>query len=175
MYTSPRIMYRNLIIIGTLLGIAGCGVSTLHGGASGGSAASSTRASSSSPAPSGSRAPSSTQPPFSNPTSAPSTAALTCASHEEPITADSLTITLTCTVTGAESDETSFTVDYTVMGRGDQARTSLAVCSGPVSNGRGTCMVTFGAQALDALSVEVMGELLPSHRSLGPETPTRAP
>jgi hypothetical protein len=162
-------MYRNLIIIGTLLGIGGCGVSTLGVGASSGPAPSSTRASSSSPAPS------STQPSFTNPTSVPSTAVLSCASHEEPITADSVTITLSCTVTGAESDETSFTVAYAAMGRADQARTTLAVCSGPVSNGRGTCTVTFGAQALDALSVEVMGELLPSHRSLGPETPTLAP
>jgi hypothetical protein len=78
-------------------------------------------------------------------------------------------------VTGADSDETSFNVAYTAMGPGDQGRTTLAVCSGPVSSGRGTCTVTFGTQAIDATSVEVMGELFPSHRPLGPETPVPAP
>jgi hypothetical protein len=91
------------------------------------------------------------------------------------VTADSVTITLSCTVTGAESDATAFTVYYTTLGPGDQGRTTLAVCSGSVSNGRGTCTITFGTEALDATHVELVGELLPSHRSLGPQTPVPAP
>jgi hypothetical protein len=158
MHTSPKITYRNLIIIGALLGIAGCGMRTLTGGpSSSGSASSSTRASS------------------SGPTSLPSVAELICASHEEPVTADSVTITLSCTVTGAPSDDTAFAVSYTAMDPGGQGRTTLAVCSGPVLGGHGTCTVTFGTQALDATSVELLGELLPSHGSLGPETPVPAP
>jgi hypothetical protein len=163
MYISLRIVFRHLIIVGALLGIAGCGMRTPGGGASRGTASS------------GSPAASSTQMPFTRPTSAPSTAELTCASHEEPVTADSVTITLSCTVTGAESDETAFTVYYTAMSPGDQVRTTLAVCNGALTNGRGTCTVTFGVQALDVRSVELLGELLPSHGSLGPQTPVPGP
>jgi hypothetical protein len=108
-------MYRNLIMIGSLLALAGCGMRPPGGGTSSGSASYSTQTPSNRPA-----------------TSMLSTAELTCASHEEPVTADSVTITLSGTVTGAASDETAFTVSYTAMGPAGQGRTTLAVCSGPV-------------------------------------------
>lgn len=147
---------RYLLVTCALLTLSACGVSSVIGPAT-------------VPTPSEARTASST------PNSTATTVKLDCTSHELPITTDSVSVTLSCAVTGAASEETSFTVSYTSTGPKEQMRTTLAVCRGAVHNGSGTCAITFGALSQDVTSIELVGELLPTGRSLGPQTPVPVP
>jgi hypothetical protein len=73
---------------------------------------------------------------------------------------------LSCQVTGATSAETSFTLTYRLNG---------AECRGTMTRRSGSCTVSFLLNGpLESLGT-VAGELLPSHRPLGPVAPSPAP
>jgi FlaG/FlaF family flagellin (archaellin) len=143
---------KGLLLLCGLVGLSACGTS---GGtpSSGGQATATTSASAASSA----------------------SAVLSCTIHEEPLTADTVSVTLSCTVTGAAASETSFTVSHTSAGPKGQGQAVNATCSGPLRGGVGTCSVTFIESATGAAPGSVAGELFPSHRPLGPVTPAFAP
>jgi hypothetical protein len=79
---------------------------------------------------------------------------------------------LTCTVSGAASSDTSFTLHYAIKHNGS-SRPFDATCDGKLQNGTGTCTQTYALVVpFDDGSATVSGELLPSHESVGPLTPT---
>jgi hypothetical protein len=93
-------------------------------------------------------------------------ATLRCLFHELPQPGTStFTGGLSCQVTGAASDETSFALTYSENG---------AVCRGTLTRGSGACDVSFLITGPFSLGT-VTGELLPSHRPLGTVTPSLAP
>ena len=92
--------------------------------------------------------------------------------HVEPLTADTVTATLTCAVTGAAGDQTAFTIAHSASGLTGQGHLVDATCSGLLHAGTGTCTKTFIPPAHTAGLGSVTGELLPSHSSLGTVTPT---
>jgi hypothetical protein len=103
-----------------------------------------------------------------------STATLRCTISEEPLTADTLAATLSCTVVGAASDQTSFAVSHSASGLKGQTHVVDATCGGPLHDGTGMCTKTFILSPHTSGFGSVTGQLLPSHQSLGPVTPTSA-
>jgi uncharacterized iron-regulated membrane protein len=97
-------------------------------------------------------------------------ARLQCMIQQEPVTADTVSATLACTVTGAALDQTSFTVAYTSAAPRGQG--VAATCGGALHEGTGNCTVTFVEGALASRLGTVAGELLPSHQHLASVTPT---
>jgi hypothetical protein len=72
---------------------------------------------------------------------------------------------ISCQVSGASSAETGFTVTFS---------TNEAVCHGSLTRGSGSCEVSFSISEPFSVGT-VAGELLPSHRPLGPVQPALAP
>ena len=94
---------------------------------------------------------------------------LGCAFSELPAfsqTGETFTGSLACQVNGTASDETAFTLTYSE---------NNAVCRGSLADGFGTCTVSFPINdSLTSLGT-VSGEVLPSHRPLGPVAPVPEP
>jgi len=106
----------------------------------------------------------------STPTSA---ATLRCTMREEPVTTDTVSVTLACSVANASGSDTSFTASYYSRSLKGQGHSADATCQGSLRNGGGTCTATFILAALNSAPGSVTGELLPSHLALGPVTPAR--
>ena len=98
-------------------------------------------------------------------------AKLACTIRQEPVTADTVSATLSCKVTGSASDQTSFEATYTTATPGAQGGTEVS-CDGALHNGSGNCDVTFDQSARASRLGTVTAELLPSQRRIGPVTPT---
>ena len=104
----------------------------------------------------------------STPTSA---ASLRCTMREEPVTTDTVSVTLACAVANASGSDTAFDASYFSMGLKGQGHVADATCHGSLHNGAGACTVTFILSARNSAPGSVTGELLPSHLALGPVTP----
>jgi hypothetical protein len=102
-----------------------------------------------------------------------SAATLRCTMREEPVTTDTVSVILACTVANASGSDTSFTASYYSKSLKGQGHSADAMCQGSLRNGGGTCTATFILAALNAAPGSVTGELLPSHLALGPVTPAR--
>src|SRR6185437_13799069 len=100
-----------------------------------------------------------------------SAATLRCTMREEPVTTDTVSVTLSRAVANAVGNDTSFTATYTSIGLKGQGHVADASCHGPLYQGSGACTVTFILSARNSALGSVTGELLPSHRSIGPVTP----
>ena len=109
-------------------------------------------------------------------TSNAGTPSLRCSVQSEPSGVDVLATKLTCNVADAASNETSFTLRYTLIADDGTRRPFNATCDGTLHDGAGSCTQTYAVIApLSPSSASVDGELLPSHRALGPVTPTAVP
>jgi hypothetical protein len=93
-------------------------------------------------------------------------AQLACTYHGLPQPNGQIQAGFSCEVTGATSAESGFTVVDSVSG---------AVCRGPVRQGAGSCEVEFITSTTAGEPGTMAGELLPSHRRLGPVSPALAP
>jgi hypothetical protein len=91
--------------------------------------------------------------------------------REEPVTTDTVSITLACTVTNAAGSDTSFDATYSSTGPKGQGHVADATCHSTLTNGGGVCTATFILAARNSALGSVTGELLPSHLALGPVTP----
>lgn len=128
------------------------------------------RAANSNPTPGSPTATSTTQ--SASATGKPTSAAtLRCTMREEPVTTDTVSVTLSCAVANAASTDTSFTVSHFSTGLKGPGHVEDATCQGRLSRGVGACTVTFILSALNSAHGSVTGELFPSHRTLGPVTP----
>jgi hypothetical protein len=106
----------------------------------------------------------------------PAPAALSCTRHDLPEGIDVIRIMLRCTVTGAARDETGFSLKFTLTPQGPKGQTFSTPCSGALQHGAGSCDATYTTIVNFTFgSSSVAGELLPTHRSLGPLTPALAP
>jgi hypothetical protein len=112
--------------------------------------------------------------PTETPGNAAATAKLTCTIHQEPITADTISTTISCTVTRAASDQTSFEVTYSSPAVGAKGGVQ-DTCIGTLHQGTGSCSVSFDQNAIADKVGTVTAVLLPSQQSLGPVTPTPIP
>lgn len=97
---------------------------------------------------------------------------LTCATLVSGHSIDLVTAQLTCHVTGASASDTAFSLKYRVTDDSGQGRVLSATCSGPLSNGVGSCTQSYSAPVPMTLTpATVSGETTPSHQALGPVTP----
>jgi hypothetical protein len=105
----------------------------------------------------------------------PAAATLTCM---EKVRANSMERLhkLTCTVTGAPSSDTFFTLHYTLSDSSGTTQTYPSTCDGSLQYGAGTgtCTQTYDEfiGVFKNPQVTVFGELRPSQEPLGPVTPT---
>lgn len=105
----------------------------------------------------------------------PAAATLTCT---EKVLANSMERLhkLTCTVTGAPSSDTFFTLHYTLSDSSGTTQTYPSTCDGSLQYGAGTgtCTQTYDEfiGVFKNPQVTVFGELRPSREPLGPVTPT---
>lgn len=82
---------------------------------------------------------------------------------------DVVTLKLTCKVSDAPSGDTSFQLHYSLKSGNGSLRHFDAVCEGALVNGTGTCTQTYALVVpFDSGSATVSGQLLPSHKALGP-------
>lgn len=96
-------------------------------------------------------------------------ASLTCTQAMVGHGIDVVNAKLTCQVSGAASDDTSFQVHYSVKSGTGTPRSFDATCDGTLQNGAGSCTQTYALVVpFDAGSASVEGQLLPSHKALGP-------
>ena len=114
--------------------------------------------------------------PAATPTHSAKTAAptLTCQTHtEEGDEDDSVRITLNCSVTHAAAADTSFTLHYGILDPVGHYQAFPQTCDGHLHNGAGSCSQTYtGIFPYAPTPGPVTGEFLPSHRKLGPVTPS---
>jgi hypothetical protein len=95
---------------------------------------------------------------------------LRCMFHEQPRASEPsgyvFNGAMWCQVSGAASDETAFALTYSLNGM---------ECRGSLVRGAGTCGVDFLIKNPLSSLGKVAGELLPSHRPLGPVAPLPTP
>ena len=98
---------------------------------------------------------------------------LTCTLSKGIAGIDVISARLSCTVSGAAADETSFTLTYTATGPNGQGRPMGPLCTGSLQQGAGTCSQSYSIVApYGGEAGSVAGEAMPDHRPLGPVTPT---
>jgi len=101
-----------------------------------------------------------------------SSVVLQCVLHTTPLTADTASISLFCTIANAARGQTSFEVTYStpppMTPKGNEGSSK---CGGPLHDGAGSCTITFIINAFNVKLGTITGELLPSHHHFGPVTP----
>jgi hypothetical protein len=96
---------------------------------------------------------------------------LQCSVSVHPQGVDVLATTLTCTVTGAPTDQTGFQLYYTTTSSSGMAHRFDQPCQGNLNNETGTCTQTYAIIApASPTPATVSGALLPSQQALGPIT-----
>ena len=103
-----------------------------------------------------------------------STAMLTCAVHSAEGSEDDETQqTLTCTVKQAPPTDTQFILHYSVRDPAGGLHSFTQTCTGLLRNGTGSCSQIYEfVFAFSPVPAPVTGESLPSHKALGPVTPS---
>ena len=80
---------------------------------------------------------------------------------------------IACTVSGAASGDTSFSLSYALARSNGSALTYGVACQGTLSNGQGTCSQTVVVIAPnDPANLRVTATLAPSKKVIGPMHPT---
>ena len=80
---------------------------------------------------------------------------------------------IACTVSGAASGDTSFTLSYALARSDGNTMTYGVACQGTLSNGQGRCSQTVVVVAPnDPANLRVTATLAPSKRTIGPLHPT---
>jgi len=108
------------------------------------------------------------------PTVSASTASLTCSVHSAEGSEDDETQqTLTCTVKQAPPTDTQFILHYGARDPAGSVHSFTQTCSGLLRKGAGSCSQVYEfVFAFSPVPAPVTGEALPSHRALGPATPS---
>jgi len=103
-----------------------------------------------------------------------STALLSCTVHAAEGSEDDETQqTLTCTVKQAPPTDTQFILHYSVRDPAGGLHSFTQTCTGPLRKGAGSCSQTYEfVFAFSPVPAPVTGESLPSHKALGPATPS---
>jgi hypothetical protein len=103
-------------------------------------------------------------------------AALQCTLQASPVTADTASLKLSCTIMNAAHDQTSFNLIYSKTPlMTSKGGTENEKCSGMLHDGTGSCTITFIQNATNSKLGIVTGNLLPSHQQVGPVMPNTAP
>lgn len=100
---------------------------------------------------------------------------LACSTQDDAHLVDTVTVKLSCAVTGAAATESAFTLHFSVTDAQGVQHTFTPPCYGSLNAGSGTCRATYSLIApLTTSNGSVSGTLQPDQRPLGPVTPTQS-
>lgn len=167
--TARQSGYAFLLIALVCLALAACGAASPAD-----INATATTANNPSPTPAGTRPAIGPVVVTATPTPSVSTAQLNCTVRSAEGSEDDETQqTLTCTVKQAPLADTQFTLHYGVRDPAGGLHSFTQTCTGPLRRGGGSCSQTYEfVFAFSPVPAPVTGESLPSHKALGPVTPS---